>query len=103
MTQNPIRHYVVLKTVNRGITEAYFGPSMVNANNWATNYVAEHVYGFVPPEIPFRCVARPSNDVYWGTVRPTKPPDLPEVVVALSVTGNSRRTSREVVNDIIKA
>ena len=102
MTQNPIRHYVVLKTV-RGISEAYFDPSVDNANSWATNYVAEHVYGRELSDLPFRCVARPSNDVYWGTVRPLKPPELPEVVVALSVTGNSRRTSREVVNDIINA
>jgi subtilisin family serine protease len=103
MTQNPIRHYVVLKTVQRGINEAYFDPSLDNANNWATNYVAEHVYGRALSDMPFQCVARPSNDVYWGSERPAKPPELPGVVVALSVTGTSRRTSREVVNDIIKA
>jgi hypothetical protein len=102
MTQNPIRHYVVLKNVHDAVISGYFNKNADEANNWATNYIAEQVYGTVA-DPPFRSVARPSNDVYWGSERPENPPELPNVVVALEVVGNSERTSRDVVNDIIRA
>jgi Subtilase family len=102
MTQNPIRHYVVLKNVPGAVT-GYFNKIPDQANNWATSYIAEHVYGRGVANPPFYTVARPSNDVYWGAERPQTPPEPPEVVVALNVVGDGKRSRRDVVNDIIRA
>lgn len=103
MTQDPIRHYVVLKANHAGIIPGYFNKERAEADQWATRYIAEHVYGRDMTDPPFHTVARPSNDVYADFERPAKPPEPREVVVALNVSGSDKRTSQDVVNDIIKA
>ena len=106
MTQDPIRHYVVLKVLKEfadEIISGYFNEDSAEADNWATRYIAKNVYGPEMTDPPFRTVARPSNDVYSGSERPEKTPKFRELVVALNISGSDKGTSREVVNDIIEA
>jgi len=98
MTQDPIRHFVVLKLgkERESILRNYFGGN----SEWITSYVAEKVYreGTNPP---FSTVALPSADVHLDD---DKQPYLPkDVVVALSVFGNEKLQPEDVVNDIIRA
>jgi hypothetical protein len=106
MTQDPIRHYVALKVLKEfedAIISGYFNKDPAEADNWATRYIADNVYGPELKNPPFYTVARPSNDVFLGSVRPTESHAPQELVVALNVFDLGKRTSRDVVSDIIKA
>ena len=100
MTQDPIRHYVVLDTANEDVRTGYFNPNARAADIWARSYIGVNVYGPGVVEPPFDVVARPSRDLTADLDRPKIPP---EVVVAVSTAGGDRRTSEEVIDDIIRA
>src|SRR5215210_2982720 len=100
MAETSLRHYVVLK-VRDEVAREYFNLDRAEADTWATSYVAEHVYGRTIKEPPFRTIDRPSADIQPSLG--VSKPDHKEVVVALSVFGEGKRSSAEVVNDIMKA
>ncbi len=54
MTQDPIRHYVVLKADAKGVIPNYFNPDSAAADQWARLYIAEHVYegAMIRPSLP---------------------------------------------------
>ncbi|MEA2872446.1 MAG: hypothetical protein QOH67_2422 [Hyphomicrobiales bacterium] len=97
MTQDPIRHFVVLKLgrERETIIKNYFDGN----REWITSYVAEKIYrsGANPP---FSTAALPSADVRLDDKQPFLPQD---VVVALNVFGNDKLRPEDVVNDIIRA
>src|SRR4051794_2339564 len=99
MGETSLRHYVVLK-VHDEVARQYFGRDRAEADSWATFYVAEHVYGRTVNEPPFHTVDRPSADIASSG---ESKPDHKEVVVALNVFGDDKRSSAEVVTDIMKA
>ena len=100
MTQDPIRHYVVLDTANEDVRTGYFNPNARAADIWARSYIGVHVYGPAVVDPPFDVIARPSRDLTADLDRPKIPS---EVVVAVSTAGGDRRTSEEVIDDIIRA
>jgi hypothetical protein len=118
MTQNTLRHYVVLKT-NDEVARLYFSPDRAEADAWAASYIAREVYGPRVGKPPFETADRPSTNVFTD-MKPSdskslesKPSDSrlsvsrdskpPEVVVALNIPGDGKPDPREIVSDIIKA
>ncbi len=96
---HPLRHFVVLKA-NRDVLDRYFSDG---ADEWLTQYVAQHVYDQAVDKPPFRTVARPSGFVFSGP-EPVKEPPVPnEVVVALEAFHDKGSGPREVVDLIIEA
>jgi len=92
MTQDPIRHFVVLKLgkEREPIIKNYFSGN----RDWITDYIAEKVYGRDKTRPPFSTVALPSAEVRLDDKQPYR---SDEVVAALNVFG------KDVVRDIIKA
>src|SRR6266700_7235697 len=62
MTQNPIRYYVVCKA-DQGLKPGYFDPDIERANEWAKQYITNHVYERPMADPPFKIRARPSAQV----------------------------------------
>jgi hypothetical protein len=102
MTRDPIRYYVVLNAGREDFRAGYFDKDPAQADLWAQRSVTEHVYGrgMAPP---FKIRARPSALIFSGSERPQLTDKLEELVVALDVFGDAKKSSREVVDDIIKA
>jgi hypothetical protein len=98
MTQNPIRHFVVLKlgTERERIVKNYFSGN----HEWITDYIAEKVYGRGMDRPPFSTVALPSAEVRLDDKQPYR---SDEVVAALNVFGNEKLPPEQVVQDIIRA
>jgi subtilisin family serine protease len=94
MTRNPIRYYVVLKN-----TKEYFHADFAAAKR----YLARQLYGpdMVVEDVPFDIAALPSTQVHLDSQKPVKKSEPEEIVVALYVRGNSRRSPTEVLDDII--
>ena len=99
MTQDPLRHYVVLN-VNAEVTREYFRQDP-DGDLWATQYIAKNVYGREVDKPPFEVVARPSNDIHSAFEEEAPKPQ--QVVVALEVRGGGKVRNTDVVDDIIKA
>ncbi len=103
MTQDPIRHYVVLKvaTGQEEIIDRYFDKNFRAAASWAARYIAEHVPELEVTDLPFRTAALPSAEVSLVMKRPETRPG--EVVVALDVFGNEKLRREDVINVIVRA
>jgi hypothetical protein len=98
MTQEPIRHFVVLKLPEperERIVKNYFSGN----RDWITDYIAEKIYGR-GTHAPFSAAALPSAEVRLDDKQPYRPD---EVVAALSVFGNEKLSPEQVVQDIIRA
>jgi len=102
MTQNPIRYYVVFKA-NQGIRPDYFDKDDAKADQWATDFIATHVYGRPMVDPPFRTRARPSAKVSFSPEPPAGFDRIMELVVALDITGNDRQSRESVLDDIMRA
>ena len=59
MTQDPLRHYVVLK-VNNEVSRVHFARDRGEAHAWAATYIADEVYGRGVRPPPFETAALPS-------------------------------------------
>ena len=95
MTQDPLRHYVVLN-VNAEVTREYFRQDP-DGDLWATQYIAKNVYGREVDKPPFEVVARPSNDIHSAFEEEAPKPQ--QVVVALEVRGGGKVRNTDVVDD----
>ena len=98
MTQDPIRHFIVLKLVGKereAIIQNYFSGNL----DWIAGYIAGKIYR-EDKNPPFGIAALPSAGVRLDD----KTPYLPqEVVVALNIFGNDKLRPEDVVQDIIRA
>jgi Subtilase family len=98
MTQDAIRHFVVLKLrqpERERIIENYFSDN----REWIAEYIAEKIYGR-GTRPPFSTAALPSAEVRLDDKQPYR---SDEVVAALNVFGDEKRRPEDVVQDIIKA
>jgi Subtilase family len=102
MTQRPVRYYVVIKASHES-RPAYFDKDERRADEWAAQYIAWHVYGQRMSDPPFSTRSRPSAQISSESEGPDAFDALQELVVALDVVGDDKRSSEEVVKDIIKA
>lgn len=98
MTQDPIRHFVVLKLhqpERERIIKNYFSDN----REWITDYISEKIYGR-GTRPPFSTAALPSAEVRLDDKQPYR---SDEVVAALNVFGNEKLRPEDVVRDIIRA
>jgi hypothetical protein len=103
MTQDPIRHYVVVKARGEGVKPEDFNADSEEARRKAATRLALLLFGETIDHPPFQVRAIPSNDVFSGQRRPKRRPKTPDIVVALDVTGSDEQPATNVVDDIIKA
>jgi Subtilase family len=102
MTQDPIRYYVVVRAKGEGVKPELFNADTDDARRTAAIHLYFLLFDSQNDDPPFKVRAIPSNDVFSGSERPSVA-RTPEIVVALDVLGDDKRSARNVVDAIIKA